>query len=57
MNTQLSALAAAGLLAAGLAMSTNAASASPLSGSFALGKAVPNTVETVQWRGGAYGPG
>jgi hypothetical protein len=55
MNKHLSTLAAAGLLAAGLAMSTNAASAAPLSGALALGKAVPNTIETVQWRGGGWG--
>jgi hypothetical protein len=55
MNRLLFALAAAGLLAAGLAMSTNAASASPLSGALALGKAMPNTIETVQWRGGGWG--
>ena len=61
MNKHLSALAAAGLLAAGLAISTSAASAAPLSGPLALGKAMPSTVETVQWRGGGwrggYGPG
>jgi hypothetical protein len=55
MKRHLSALAAAGLLAAGLALSANTASAGPLAGATALQNSVPSTIETVQWRGA--GPG
>jgi hypothetical protein len=55
MKQHLSALAAAGLLAAGLALSANTASAGPLAGAGALQSAMPSNIETVQWRGGGGG--
>jgi hypothetical protein len=51
------ALAAAGLLAAGLAGFSSAASATPLTGVLAIANAAPSHVEAVRWNGGGGGRG
>ena len=57
MINRVPALAAAGLLAAGLGAFANAASATPLSGALAIAGAAPNHVESVRWGGGGGGGG
>ena len=52
MINRVPALAAAGLLAAGFAALTGAASATPLTGVLAIANAAPGNVEAVRWAGG-----
>jgi BA14K-like protein len=55
MINRVPALAAAGLLAAGLGAFASAASATPLSDALAIRNAAPNNVESVRWAGGGGG--
>jgi BA14K-like protein len=54
MSTSLRILAVSALLASGF---TGAASAAPIGEPLAIGKAVPNITQPVQWRGGGWGWG
>ncbi len=57
MINRVPALAAAGLLAAGLGAFASAAAATPLSGALAIENAVPGNIEAVRWGGGWGGGG
>jgi hypothetical protein len=57
MINRVPARAVAGLLAAGLAALPGAASATPLTGAFAIANAAPGHVEAVRWAGGGAGRG
>jgi hypothetical protein len=57
MSTSIRSLAAAALVAAGVASFAVAASAMPLAGGLALENATPSNVESVQWRGRGRGWG
>jgi BA14K-like protein len=55
MINRVPALAAAGLLAAGLGAFASAAAATPLSGALAIKNAMPSNIEAVRWGGGGWG--
>jgi hypothetical protein len=55
MTNRVSGLAAATLLAAGIALFAAPASTAPVSGALAIKKAATSDVETIRWGGGGWG--